>query len=909
MMLLIGNGQIHQPPGLSCYPVVVLVSTVSFSWQDIGKKFVGFHRRAVIYLRIVAFFIAAGRSTKWAICFGLHIAKFSLHGFGLPWEKKEIVIGMVVLRKFFILVTLCCLPLVLLTSCSAPEDNPDLSGRMLLWHTWTNGDVAALNDVLATFQEIHPDVMIMQQQFADVDDMLTQFQVAADAGLGPDLLIAPGQEIRTLADERLILPIDSAIDESTMLRYEPASLDSLRYNDELFGLPATLDTLVLYYNTNLVERPVSTLDALLADAVQGRTVAMSTNFIDAFWGVQAFGGSLFDTDHRVILDRGGFANWLAWLREARDAPGMLLDSNREVLRNRFIEDGVSYYIGYASEYSLIVDGTEEIEGKGVDAVGVAVLPAGPNGGAAPFLAVQAFLFSTVSSDNQRELALEVAKFVTNAEQQSTMMRETRLVPVNNRVRVNARLNPIVASFTAQARAAVPILNIPEMDAVFRYGGDAYTRVLEGGLDPAEASTSVTAAMNEANQLETLAVAGQGCNRVGTLYLGYLSGDRREAALAEVLLQLQRKCPLIIVNTVPITLDTATVSLTGNTTNTVTAPVDAATLDASALDDLSSRLATALAAEGRLDLLLAPHRWIPNLVANEQLSDLSTLIDAETLQRYRPVAVDAMRYDGHLYGLPMAITLDGLYYNRTMVTEPARTLDELQQQAASGIPVALDYTFRHGFWGIPAFGGQLLNEQGEVTLGPESFANWLSWLEGSHNDSNLLLLPDRSSALANFLGQSSAYYVAGPELFAQLQNELGADVVGVSRLPSGPDGDAGPLLTATGLLFSSRLSETQLQLALTVANHLTNVESQEIFFEVADQIPTNIGLNVAAEEPLSALIEQARSAVLLVNTPAIDLLMREGDEAYRAVFEEGVAPEEAVDALLRVVNEPDTDLAP
>ncbi len=810
---------------------------------------------------------------------------------------------MMVLRKILIVFVLSLLALSLLSSCRSSENSDTLDGRMLLWHTWSNGDAAALNDVLATFQEIHPTVNIKQQQFADMEDMLTQFQVAADAGLGPDLLIAPGQQVRILADAGLISPIQAALDESTLQRYEPASLDSLRYEDDLFGLPAALDTLILYYSTALVEQPVTTLDALLAEAAQGRVVAMSTNFTDAFWGVQAFGGSLLDADYRVILDRGGFANWLAWLREARDAPGMLLDSNREALRTRFIEDGVAYYVGYASEYSLIVDGTEEMAGKGADGVGVAVLPAGPNGGAAPFLTVQAFLFSTVSSENQRTLALELAKFVTNAEQQSTMMRETLLVPANNRVRVNPRLNPIVANFTAQARAAVPILNIPQMDAVFRFGGDAYTRVLEGGLDPAEASTAVTAAINEANQIESVAVSGQQCTNVGTIYLGYLPGERREAALTQVLRQLQRECPTVIVNAVPITIDTATVSLTGENTNTVgTTTVDAATLDATAADDVSGRLATALAADGRLDLILAPHRWIPELVAKEQLHDLSTLIDAETLQRYRPVAVDAMRYQGRLYGLPMAVTLDVLYYNRSLVAEPARTLDELQQQAAAGLPVALDYTFRHAFWGIPTFGGQLLDEEGQVALGEESFVNWLTWLQRGRDESNLLLLPDRPSALAHFLDQSSAYYVGGPELLQQLQAALGTDVVGVARLPSGPDGDAGPLLTATGLLFSERLSASQLQLALVVANHLTSVESQSTFFDLADQIPTNIGLNVASEEPLAPLIEQVRSAVLLVNTPAVDLLMRQGDATYRTVLEEGTAPEEAVGTLLRAVNE-------
>jgi maltose-binding protein MalE len=815
----------------------------------------------------------------------------------MRWEKG-VVVRMIVCRKF-IRRALFALVSLLLLACGAEQPSDELQGRMLLWHTWRNGDAAALNEVLATFNEIHPNVNIKQQQFTDAEELLTQFQVAADAGLGPDLIIASGQEVRRLADAHLLRPIDNAVDDTIIQRYDPAALDSLRYQNALYGLPVSMDTLVLYYDTALVEQPATTLDALLAEAAQGRIVAMTTNFTDAFWGVQAFGGSLFDDERRVILDRGGFANWLAWLKDARDAPGMLLDSNREVLRNRFIEDGVAYYIGYASEYSAIVEGTEEMPGKGEDAVGVAILPAGPTAGAAPFLSVQAFLFSEVSSDNQRQLALELAQFVTNAEQQSTLMRETGLTPANNRVRVNPRLNPVVAIFTAQARAAVPILNIPEMDAVFRFGGDAYTRVLEGLLEPAEASATVTAAINEANNIEALATNGARCGGVGTLYLGYLAGARRAAALDVVLDRLQRDCPLLIINPVPITLDPTTVALTG-ATNGVTNTVDAGTLDAVAADAISARLATALTADGRVDLLLAPHRWIPTLVAQEQLHDLSALLDAETLQRYRPMAVDAMRYGGGLYGLPMSVSLDVLYYNRTLVTEPARTLDELQQQAAAGIPIALDYTFRHSFWGIPAFGGQLLTEQGNLAL-DSGFVDWLNWLQSANANAGLTLLPDRSAVLARFLDGSSAYYVGGPEMWQQLQQELGADTVGIVRLPSGPAGDAGPLLTATGLLFSNRLTDSQMQTALTVANYLTSVESQTIFWQRADQIPTNIGLDIAADAPLAAAVEQARTAVLLANAPALDLVIQRGDSVYRAVLADAAEPTAAVAEFLRTIN--------
>lgn len=755
---------------------------------------------------------------------------------------------------------------LLLTACTSSEPDTELEGRILIWHTWTNSEAAAFNEVLARFQEVHFGARVKLQQFDDIGTMLTQFQVAADAGLGPDLLIAPSTDISALAAAELISPVDPLLDEATLQRVTPAALDSLRYQGQLYGLPMTMDTLVLYYNTRLIEEPVNTLDGLQAEAANERVVAINTNFIDAFWGVQAFGGRLFDEEQRVILDRGGFANWLAWLKDARDTPGMILDSNRDALRNRFMDGGIAYYVGYAGELSTL---TEEM---GASTVGVSTLPAGPNGAAAPFLEVQAFLFSSISSDNQRAIATELATFVTNAEQQSSMMRSARLIPVNTRVRVNPRLNPIVAEFASQARAAVPLLNIPEMTAVLQVGGDAYTRVLEGIVEPAEASFAVTTAINEANGFTEVATPQYECMGVGTLYLGYAITPKREEILTRVLAQLRRDCPTIIVNASPVTKE-----------------------------EVTARLSAGLSSNGRLDLLMVPHEWIPDLVSQQALRDLTSVIDAETLQRYRPVGVDAMRYRGGLYGLPATIDLDALYYNRTLISEPARTLDELRQQAADGIPIHLDASFVNSFWGIPAYGGTLLTPTGELGFGSGAFAGWLSWMQAAQAETSMSFYADRALLLDDFVNGGSAYYVAGAGALQPLQQALGIDTVGIARLPAGPQGDGGPLLRATGLLFSARLTDTQLQLAIEVANYLTSVESQTIFLELANQIPTNIGLTLPPDLPLAVFVEETRPAVLLVNAPIVDQLLAVGDAPYNAVLQNNARPTEAVNEMLRALG--------
>ena len=198
----------------------------------------------------------------------------------------------------------------------------------------------------------------------------------------------------------------------------------------------------------------------------------------------------------------------------------------------------------------------------------------------------------------------------------------------------------------------------------------------------------------------------------------------------------------------------------------------------------------------------------------------------------------------------------------------------------------------------------MNDKRGVVFDDGSFAAWLTWLQGARDESGVILTTDHTLLERRFLEQTSAYYVAGPDTLQLLQSLLGAENVGVARLPSGPGGDGGPLLQATGLLFSSRLTESQLRLGLEVANYITSVESQTIVLEMANQVPTNIGLTLPPELPLAVFVDQTRTAQLLNNLPVVDALLRLGDAPYQAVLEDAIPPEEAIGELFRQLE---TDL--
>ncbi len=350
------------------------------------------------------------------------------------------------------------------------------------------------------------------------------------------------------------------------------------------------------------------------------------------------------------------------------------------------------------------------------------------------------------------------------------------------------------------------------------------------------------------------------------------------ALQQIVADLRRDCPIMLVN-----------------------------LEFVTLQDMARRLMAPLAADGRIDLVIAPQSWILALAPQHVLADLTSSADVETLQRYQPITVETFRYQNALYGLPLAMELDALYFNRALVAEPALTLDDLRAQALSGIPIWLDTTFFHAYWGIPAFGGELFDSTYRVRLDQGGFAEWLAWLNAAQESAGLQLTNNRAEVERRFLAGESAYLVGGPLLLAKARAALGSEVVGVTLLPSGPVGEGQPLLRTTGFLFSQRLSAPQLALAQEFTRYVTKIENQATILATTGLLPTNAGVEGGDDPALALFVEQTKRALIMPNVPQMATVLEIAGQAYTAVLQNDVDPAEAATAITERINtQPQTE---
>ena len=123
------------------------------------------------------------------------------------------------------------------------------------------------------------------------------------------------------------------------------------------------------------------------------------------------------------------------LGAARTLPGFLIEPNPAALRQAFIGGEAAYYVGDSDHLGGLV------AAMGEDAVGVALLPTGPNGGAPrPFLNLGTCWPLPGFQQPVFYRAPDLAQYLTDVQNQLNLTTaDMGLAPVNNRVRLTPNL--------------------------------------------------------------------------------------------------------------------------------------------------------------------------------------------------------------------------------------------------------------------------------------------------------------------------------------------------------------------------------------------------------------------------------------------------------------------------------------
>jgi ABC-type glycerol-3-phosphate transport system substrate-binding protein len=355
-----------------------------------------------------------------------------------------------------------------------------LSGRILLWHDETINESHAQQTV-RNYQQINPGANIVVEMVPK-KELLKRFLRQFRAGLPPNILLVDYDLMFEFIQANSLMAINSKIINLSDIL--PIALAQVTYQDKVYGIPGAIFTQVLCYDKNKINKNQlpQNLDDILSQAKAGYTFGIPSSFQDTFWGIQIFGGKIFDDQGRLSLKPGSWAAWMTWLQSAKNLPNIILSSSIAALEKSFVQGNLDYFVCDAASIFKLKKALVK------DNLGVTILPGGAENPAGPLLYSKVLVMPKNFSPRQTAITLDFARFITNKQQQQRGAIDVgSFIPPNRKIRLDGRLFPIQATLEQQARnaVAIPLRDIPQAEIIFPIGETLYQQILEGTISPQE----------------------------------------------------------------------------------------------------------------------------------------------------------------------------------------------------------------------------------------------------------------------------------------------------------------------------------------------------------------------------------------------------------------------------------------
>ena len=695
-----------------------------------------------------------------------------------------------------------------------------LVGEVTLWHAYGTGSTEekALTQVIDSIKANNPDLTINALQIP-FDQVFNKWETEVAAGEGPDIFTAPNDNLGNQVRAELVAGLSDKL-EGHLDMFAPLAVEGVTVDGEIYAVPGIVKAVALYYNADTVDAVPTTTDELLAAVKDGKKLVINQNGYHNFGFFGAFGGQLMDDNGACIADQGGFAEAFQYLLDLK-AAGAIFET----------DGGKADTLFKSGDADMIINGPWVLGDyqKEVKNLGVAPIPAGPDGNAAtPLTGIDGWYVNPNGDDAQQQLATDLALWVLSPENQAIYADVAGAPPSAVGVKT---ANPLVTAFAEAGAAGFPRPQSAEFGNYWGPFGDALTKVMEGKSSPEDAVTEACAAMNTANGVEANgdtggeAMALPALSGEVTLWHAYGTGSTEEKALSEVIANIEGANPDVTINVLQIPFD-----------------------------QIFNKWETEVAAGEGPDIFTAPNDNLGNQVRAELVAGLSDKLEGH-LDMFAPLAVEGVTVDGEIYAVPGIVKAVALYYNADTVDAVPTTTDELLAAVKDGKKLVINQNGYHNFGFFGAFGGQLMDDNGACIADQGGFAEAFQYLLDL-KAAGAIFETDGGKADTLFKSGDADMIINGPWVLGDYQKEV--KNLGVAPIPAGPDGNAAtPLTGIDGWYVNPNGDDAQQQLATDLALWVLSPENQAIYADVAGAPPSAVGVKTA--NPLVTAFAEAGAA--------------------------------------------------
>lgn len=357
--------------------------------------------------------------------------------------------------------------------------------RLVVWEDV--GRASTIASAVKDFEKIYDcDVDVLEKPMYHQVELLEK---QGPKGEGPDVVVLASDMVGVAKDKNLISQIHFMQVENS--QYLPNSIASVTFDGELYSVPKTIETLILFYNKDLLKEPPTTLEEYVDLSKKLRKkgkyglLAKWELFYTTYALMNGYGAYIFRTDNDGTINLNSYG---------LDTDGAVesLKVLRKMSKADLVYDCLSGVDGYNRMYELfsskkaiaVINGPWAIEDylkAGIN-FGITTLPTLPNGSPmAGFLGTKGYSISKWST--HKDLAEDFLRFINEHKYALLRYKESRQVPPVISVLQDPSLanDELIQVIAQQSVHAVNMPSIPEMSYVWSVMDKAIWKVIHAGL--------------------------------------------------------------------------------------------------------------------------------------------------------------------------------------------------------------------------------------------------------------------------------------------------------------------------------------------------------------------------------------------------------------------------------------------
>lgn len=309
----------------------------------------------------------------------------------------------------------------------------------------------------------------------------------------PDIVMLPADRLGDAAQKGLITPLNFMVSDRDI--YLDSAVSAFTYNGQIFACPRSVETMVVYYNQDLMDYPFETMDEYynfsIAMKNQGKNgvIGKWDNVYFVYGFIRGFGGYVFGKNgdgslnpHDIGMNNSGAVMGADYLKNF-----VMNALPREVLG-----DGGWGALGQlfgSGRAAAIITGPWELEGIAKSGInyGVAPLPKLPNGNyMCPFLGFRGYVVTKFSKNH--DLAEKFLRYINQNQYALKRYEGIHEIPPLKAVMADSLIknDDFANAVSVQALNAEPMPSIPEMAQVWGPMNDAISDIVTGKVPTKQA---------------------------------------------------------------------------------------------------------------------------------------------------------------------------------------------------------------------------------------------------------------------------------------------------------------------------------------------------------------------------------------------------------------------------------------